>query len=127
VRRAGRGIAVTMEAVLASIMIALVVALAFMYAVSSMPARTTVSNTVIDARLCGYVLTVKNVGSETALNLSVYDETGMEVSFSDRSKWKTSLQPGEAATAVLQYSYSRVVVVGDNVASTVVVNECRRQ
>jgi len=116
-----RGAVISSEAILYSAVISVLIVLAFWY-ISSYLAQPKYVQGYVDAKYCGSVLTVKNVGSIAVRIdriIGVYSNgtsTVIQVGI--------NLNPGETWYSNNIGSFSSVTVVGDNFAPVTAKNEC---
>ena len=120
-----RGFAITTEAIMLSGLMAILLFFAFLYASNYFSTQTRLSQTWLEARLCGEVLTIKNVGTVQAYIKHVYgiDNSGNMEDITD-SISQTTLSPGDSITVTLSTVYKEILIVGENFDKVVEPNEC---
>ena len=123
-----RGFAISIEAIVISGLVALILFIAFMYATNYIRAEPRLTQTILDVRLCGSVLVIKNIGPSPAVISKLYsiDESG---SYNDITSQlpQTTIQPGDVIIVNLDNAYSKLLLVGLNFDKVVIQNECKEQ
>lgn len=122
-----RGITISTEAILVSGIMVVLLALAFIYATGYLRATPRLSQTWVEAKLCGSVLTIMNTGSTTAYISGLYyvDSTGRMVDATYLlSPSQRVVNPGTDVVVKLNGAYGMVVIVGENFDAVKARNEC---
>ena len=123
-RKATRGVVITIEALAVSALIALLLTMAFFYVSDYFSVKPKTSQTWLEVKLCGSILTIKNVGVATAYITHLYYEDNDVLYDITNSLPQTALAPGESITVTLNSAYNEILLVGENFEQVVAQNEC---
>ena len=124
-RQARRGLSILTEALLVSLFVALIVFVAFMAVSYVFRGQGELTQTILDGRLCGYVLTVSNLGEVEAKITDAYGVTGESMEEVTDVFPSRTINPGEAVQVDLPSLYDEVIIVGENFEKLVVKNDCK--
>lgn len=114
-----KGFVITAEALMITVALIIVGLAAYVYASKAMP-RPAESRAVVEASLCGRVLTIVNVGSVPAtIQRVVYGSSDFTSLLTKRT-----LNPGESVRIYLSSAVPEVAIVGVNFDALVVKAKC---
>ena len=121
--RKRRGIVITTETLAITAILLIILFALFAYLQTAMPREVKEKRAILDVKLCGRVVTVKNVGNEIAYvtKATAFTESGVQdVSASLIGAYS----PGETKTIILSIAPKKLTIVGINFQDVVVDNDC---
>jgi len=121
-----RGAVISTEAILYSVIISIVVFLAFWYLSSYLMAPPKYTQGYIDAKYCGTVLVIKNIGSVT-VKIDTIVGIKLDGTTDNPKSVNIELSPGQTWPTTNVGPYKSITIVGQNFAAVTVKNECLQQ